>query len=232
MHHVAVRHGNVTSVRDVVLMSLFPSPWGWNSSRFKEHILIILFGKWRIQSFRACFSDQSLASSGLHLLEPLRLAGSVASHGIPEALLISNVPSGIVHDFLIIRIVVRNKVNASLLSHCVQLLVFLLSGVSAHANNKKFLCVRLWKGKCFGRRVLLYSLFFFLFSSSFFFSRPESCLKIKKLSRKKRCFREGPGGGGEGEGGGGGGREMKKKRRNEKMKKKTKKIKKMLFKKK
>ena len=31
-------------------------------------------------------------------------------------------------------------------------------GFSTHANNKKFLCVRLWKGTCFGRRVPLSSL--------------------------------------------------------------------------
>ena len=35
-----------------------------------------------------------------------------------------------------------------------------LRGSSTHANNKKVLCVRLWKGTCF---------FFFFFSSFFFF---------------------------------------------------------------
>ena len=38
-------------------------------------------------------------------------------------------------------------------------------GVSTHAINNKFLCVRLWKRTCFGRRVLLSSFFFFLLSS-------------------------------------------------------------------
>ena len=47
--------------------------------------------------------------------------------------------------------------------------------MSTHANNKKFLCVRLWKGTRFCRRVL-FSSFFFL---SFFFSHPESRLRIK-----------------------------------------------------
>ena len=42
-------------------------------------------------------------------------------------------------------------------------------GGSTHANNRKFLCVRPWKGTCFGRRVLLSS-FFFLLSSFFFLS--------------------------------------------------------------
>ena len=60
--------------------------------------------------------------------------------------------------------------------------------VSTHAINKKVLCVRLWKGTCFCRRVLLSfssSFFlssFFLLLSSFFLSSsltPESCLKIR-----------------------------------------------------
>ena len=77
-------------------------------------------------------------------------------------------------------------------------------GVSTHANNKKFLCVRLRKGTCFGRRVLLSS--FFLLSSSFFFSHPESwekCLfphykveeqpskKLKKEFSKRKKRRQG-----------------------------------------
>ena len=49
-------------------------------------------------------------------------------------------------------------------------------GVSTHASDKKFLCVRLSKGICFCRRVLLSS--FFLLPS-FFFSHRESCLKMK-----------------------------------------------------
>ena len=36
--------------------------------------------------------------------------------------------------------------------------------MSTHAKNKKFLCVRLWKGTCFCQRVLLSSSFFFLSS--------------------------------------------------------------------
>ena len=47
--------------------------------------------------------------------------------------------------------------------------------VSTHANDENVLCVRLWKTTCFCRRVLLS---FFLLSA-FFFSHPESCLKIK-----------------------------------------------------
>ena len=50
---------------------------------------------------------------------------------------------------------------------------------STRANNKKILCVRLWKETCFCRRVLLPP--FFL--SFFFFSHPESCLKIEIFGR-------------------------------------------------
>ena len=45
-----------------------------------------------------------------------------------------------------------------------------VTGFSTHANNKFFLCVRLWKFRS------ARSSFFILLS--FFFSHPESCLKI------------------------------------------------------
>ena len=49
--------------------------------------------------------------------------------------------------------------------------------------------------------------------SSFFFSHPESCLKIRIFCRKERCFRAGPG-----RRGLQGRRESEKKRKMEKMK--------------
>ena len=38
-------------------------------------------------------------------------------------------------------------------------------GLSTHTNNKQFLCVRLWRGTCYGRRVLLSSFFLLLLLS-------------------------------------------------------------------
>ena len=56
-----------------------------------------------------------------------------------------------------------------------------VTGFSTHANNKNFLCVRLWKGTCFGQRVLL---------SSFFFSSSLTQNRALKFDfcTKKRCF--------------------------------------------
>ena len=51
VHHVVVRHRNLISVRDVLLVSLPLTPWSSNSLRFKDHALMILLRTWSVQSF-------------------------------------------------------------------------------------------------------------------------------------------------------------------------------------
>ena len=62
----------------------------------------------------------------------------------------------------------------------------LSDGIPRTRISKKVLCVRLWKGTCFCRRIIL-SFFFFLLSSSVTQKR---ALKLR-FSQEKRCFREG-----------------------------------------
>ena len=54
MHHVAVRHRSVTSVRDVIFTSLFLTFCGSNPLRFDDCVLMIFFfWTWRVQSVHA-----------------------------------------------------------------------------------------------------------------------------------------------------------------------------------
>ena len=92
MHHVVVRHGNLTSGRDVVLVSFF-------SLLFTVRILcdsLIVFS-------RSCFEHEefNLFVSSVRLIPGIGLLPVVMSlQGITEALLISNLSSGIIHAFL------------------------------------------------------------------------------------------------------------------------------------
>ena len=84
MHHVVGTHGNVTSVRDVVLVSLLCNLCGsmimFSWARF-EHDDFSLFVSIVVQSL----------SQGRSQLEPFELAGVVTLPSIAEALLISHV---------------------------------------------------------------------------------------------------------------------------------------------
>ena len=52
VHHVQVRHGNVTSVRDVVFTTLLCTLCGSNPLRFDDCVLLIFLWTWRVQSLR------------------------------------------------------------------------------------------------------------------------------------------------------------------------------------
>ena len=102
VHHVVVRHGNVTSIPDVVLLfvvRILSDSMSMFSCSCVEHEDFNLF---------VSILDNSLAQ-GRTKLEPSGLAGVVTLHGIAEALLIFNFPSGIV----------RKRVNASQFSRSV-----------------------------------------------------------------------------------------------------------------
>ena len=118
VHHVAVRHGNMTSVRDRLLMNIFRTLGGSNPLWFDGYVLMILLWTWRIKPF--CISYQSLAQGRLQL-EPFGLAGDFAKHRwSPQCFQIS---SGTVHDF-VTKIIVGNRIIASLFSCRVQVWFF------------------------------------------------------------------------------------------------------------
>ena len=107
-----MRHGNVTSVRDVVLVNCFFTLRGSNSVWFDDNVLMILIWTRRIQSFRFKVRPITCASL-LHQFEPFGWAGVVTLQGHCWGSPYLDISFGIVHDFLINRIIVRNKLNAS-----------------------------------------------------------------------------------------------------------------------
>ena len=122
VHHIAERHGNLTWVRDVVLVSLLLALGGSYSLRFNDYVLMILLWIWRIQSFRhssrsiTCTRSPSLNRSGWLVWRlckaPLRLSLS---------------PSFLWHcSCFSHKQDHRLELNASLLSRCVQFGFFLL----------------------------------------------------------------------------------------------------------
>ena len=70
----AVRHGNLTSIRDVILVSCFLILWSSSSLWFNDYVLMILLSRTKNSIFFISILEQSLAQ-GCVQLEPFGLAG-------------------------------------------------------------------------------------------------------------------------------------------------------------
>ena len=115
MHHVVARHGNVTSVRDVVLMSLLLTLCSSTSWRFNDYVLMMLLLNMKKLNTFISVAHQSLAQ-GRTQLDPFGSAGLVTFQAIAEALFISYFSCGMIHDFFTTRTIVQDWVNASMFS--------------------------------------------------------------------------------------------------------------------
>ena len=88
VHHVVLRHGNLTSVRDVVLVGFLRTLCSSNSLRSNDYVLTILLWPWRILFVPNL--DQTLAK-GHRQLEPFGLIGVMTFQGIAQVLDISQI---------------------------------------------------------------------------------------------------------------------------------------------